>query len=92
MRKDTKITLELKKKTLNTSPRIVCPFLLKNLADGKAEKPVAGASHPQHAFTMKLQVMVFACSPSCSFYLGVLGHYIAYRDHGIAALALVLAV
>ena len=93
MGKQTKITLDLKKKTWNTSPWIVCPFLLKNLTNGKAERPEPGASPPQHALTMKLQVMVFfACSPSCLLYLGVLGHYIAYLEHGIAALALALTV
>jgi len=97
MRKHTKITLELKKKTLNTSLRIVYPFLLKkqnkkNLANRKAERVEPGSSPPQHAFTMKLQVMVFfACTPSCSLHLGVVGHYLAYLKHGIAVLALALA-
>lgn len=57
--------------TLITSPWIACPFLLKNLANGKTERPEPGASPSQHARTMKLQVMAaFAPSPSWSFYLG----------------------
>lgn len=36
--------------------------------------------------------MLFAFSPSCSFHIGGIGHCIVYLEHGIAVLAMALAV